>query len=116
MADDAALARLVAMLDHLPNRGDADHVLDGVRPRLQALKLPRPLGLPRLLFLPLDGAIVPAAKWQRGSPTVPRNAIPALAAAAQAALGAEGAAIAAACAPPGLGKACRAPVRPGAAA
>src|SRR4051794_1677345 len=99
MADDASLTRLVAMLDRLPDRGEADRVLDPVRPRLRALGLPRPLGLPRLLFLPLDGAILPAAGWARGAAAVPRNALGALARAVQAALGAEGAAIAASCAP-----------------
>ena len=98
-ADDTALARLVAMLDALPQRGEADRVLDPVRPRLRALGLPRPLGLPRLLFLPLDGAILPPAQWTRGAAAVPRSALLALAGAVQAALGAEGAAIAAACAP-----------------
>ena len=98
-ADDAALARLVAMLDALPDRGEIDRVLDPVRPRLRALGLPRPLGLPRLLFLPLDGAILPPARWARGAAAVPRSALMALAGAVQAALGAEGTAIAAACAP-----------------
>jgi hypothetical protein len=98
-ADDAALARLVAMLDALPDRGEVDRVLDPVRPRLRALGLPRPLGLPRLLFLPLDGAILPPPRWARGAAAVPRSALMALAGAVQAALGAEGTAIAAACAP-----------------
>ncbi|MFZ4406288.1 MAG: hypothetical protein ACOYOH_03050 [Paracraurococcus sp.] len=99
VADDAAVARLVAMLDRLPDRGEADRVLDPVRPRLRALGLKRPLGLPRLLFLPLDGAILPPSRWSRGAPAVPRSALPMLAAAVQAALGPEGAAIAAGCAP-----------------
>lgn len=98
-ADDAALARLVAMLDRLPDRGEVDRVLDPVRPRLRALGLPRPLGLPRLLFLPLDGAILPPTRWARGAAAVPRSALMVLAGAVQAALGPEGAAIAAACAP-----------------
>ena len=81
VADDAAVARLVAMLDRLPDRGEADRVLDPVRPRLRALGLKRPLGLPRLLFLPLDGAILPPSRWSRGAPAVPRSALPMLAAA-----------------------------------
>src|SRR3954466_268648 len=89
-AAPAPLVGLVAMLDRLPDRGEADRVLDPVRPRLRALGLPRPLGLPRLLFLPLDGAILPAAGWARGAAAVPRNALVALARAVQAALGAEG--------------------------
>jgi hypothetical protein len=97
-ADDTAIARLVALLDRLPERGVADQVLDPVRPRLRALGLARPLGLPRLLFLPLDGAIVPAARWARGVAAVPRSALVTLAAVVQAALGEEGRAIAEACA------------------
>ena len=86
-ADDAALARLVAMLDALPDRGEIDRVLDPVRPRLRALGLPRPLGLPRLLVLPLDGASLPPTRWTRGAAAVPRSALMALAGAVQAALG-----------------------------
>ena len=86
------------MLDRLPERGEVDRVLDSVRPRLRALGLPRPLGLPRLLFLPFDGAILAPARWTRGAAAVPRSALLALAGAVQAALGAEGTAIAAACA------------------
>ncbi|TCZ64402.1 hypothetical protein [Roseicella aquatilis] len=96
-ADDAALARVVAVLDRVPERGEADRVLDPVRPRLRTLRVPRPLGLPRLLFLPLDGVILPPARWTRGAAAVPRSALMVLAGAVQAALGAEGAAIAAAC-------------------
>ncbi|MCB4823421.1 hypothetical protein [Roseicella aerolata] len=97
-ADDAALARLVALLDRVPRRGEADRVLDPVRPRLRALGLLRPLGLPRLLFLPLDGAIQPAARWTRGAAAVPRSALVVLAEMVGAALGEEAAAIATACA------------------
>lgn len=95
IADDAALGRLVRMLDRLPERGEADGVLDPVRPRLRTLGLDRPLGLPRLLFLPLDGVIIPASRWSRGAVAVPRSALLALAGAVQALP--QGAAIAEAC-------------------
>ena len=49
------------------------------------------------MFAPLDGAIVPASKWRRGDGQVPRSALPTLAAAVHAAMGAEGDAVAAAC-------------------
>lgn len=97
-ASDATLARVVAMLDGLAVRGDADRLLDAARQRLRRLRPPRPLAFTRLLFLPLDGAILPAADWQRGSGQVPRSAMGPIAAAMRAALGAEAEAIDAACA------------------
>ena len=92
-AEDAALLRLVRLLDSLPARGDADRILDPVRPRLQALRPQRPLRLPRLLFLPLDGAIVPPQQWRRDSHEVPRSALAPIAAAVTAALGLAAAAL-----------------------
>jgi hypothetical protein len=74
-AADEQIARVVAMLDRLPDRGEADQVLDPLRPRLRTLKPPRPLNLPRLLFMPLEGALVAPTAWRRGGPEVPRNAI-----------------------------------------
>jgi hypothetical protein len=96
-ADDAALGRVVALLDGLKDRGEADELLARARHRLHALRPPRPLAFTRLLFVPLDGVIVPAAKWRRGEGQLPRSALPVLADAVHAALGAEGDAIAAAC-------------------
>jgi hypothetical protein len=96
-ADDAALGRVVALLDGLKDRGEADELLARARHRLHALRPPRPLAFTRLLFVPLDGVIVPASKWRRGEGHLPRSALPALADAVHRALGAEGEAIAAAC-------------------
>ena len=96
-ADDAALGRVVALLDGLKDRGEADALLARARRRLQALRPPRPLAFTRLLFVPLDGVIVPASKWRRGEGQLPRTALPVLAAAVHTGLGAEGDAIAAAC-------------------
>ncbi|MBK1661957.1 hypothetical protein [Paracraurococcus ruber] len=79
-ADDSTVLRLARMLDALPVRGEVDALLEPVRPRLAALGITRPLRLARLLFLPLDGAVVPARAWARGTPTLPRSAIPVLAA------------------------------------
>ena len=78
-ASDGALARVVAMVDGMARRQQADRLLDGIRPRLRSLRPPRPMQVTRLLFLPLDGAIVAAADWQRGSPLLPRCALDALA-------------------------------------
>jgi hypothetical protein len=74
-APDEQITRVVAMLDRLPERGEADAVLDPLRPRLRTLKPPRPLTLARLLFMPLEGALVAPVAWRRGTPEVPRNAI-----------------------------------------
>ncbi|WP_149540270.1 hypothetical protein [Siccirubricoccus phaeus] len=78
-AEDAALAKIVAMLDHLDHRGEADLVLERVRPRLRALGVPRRLNLARLLFLPMDGAIRSPMEWRRGEAALPRSALPVLA-------------------------------------
>ncbi|OYW10798.1 MAG: hypothetical protein B7Z53_00015 [Rhodospirillales bacterium 12-71-4] len=79
-APDHAVGRVVAMLDGLNDRGAADAVLDSVRPRLRRLQPPRPLRLPRLLFLPVEGALVEARDWRPGNPYVPRSAIAPIAA------------------------------------
>lgn len=74
-ASDAQLLRLVAMVDQLPARGPADELLAPVRPRLRNLRPARPLNLPRLLFLPLDGLLVAPRGWKPGRGEVPRSAI-----------------------------------------
>ena len=76
----AQLERIVAMLDSLAERGEADRVLDAARARLRSLRPSRPLPLTRLLFVPLDGAIVPPGGWRPADPAVPRNALVPLAA------------------------------------
>lgn len=90
-ADDKALQRVVQTLDQVKDRGQADKILELARQRLRALRPPRPLGFTRLLFVPLDGAIVPSARWRRGEPQVPRSALAALSAAVHAGLGPEAA-------------------------
>jgi hypothetical protein len=85
-APDAAVARVVAMLDGLADRGEADAVLESVRPRLRRLRPPRPLRLARLLVMPLEGALVPPGGW-RGLPhEMPRSAIGPVVAAVETAL------------------------------
>ncbi|WP_257715070.1 hypothetical protein [Roseomonas populi] len=91
------LARVVSLIDELPDRSGADRLLDRARPRLRELNLPRPLGLTRLLFMPLDPWIVRPAEWQPGGPAVPRSALQPLSAAVQAGLGLEAARIEAGC-------------------
>ncbi|WP_135470619.1 hypothetical protein [Crenalkalicoccus roseus] len=92
------LARVIAMVDGLRDRSAADRLLDGARPRLRGLAVPRPLRLARVLFLPLDGLIVDANAWKPDSPTLPRTALAPLAAAVRTALGAEAEALDALCA------------------
>jgi hypothetical protein len=96
-ADDAALLRLVGVLDELDVRGHLDSVLAPARSRLRWLRPTRPLRFVRLLFLPLDGAVVEAAEWRRGTPTLPRTALLPLAGAVLAGLGEAGQALAGRC-------------------
>ncbi len=88
-ADDQALARVVQMLDGLKDRGAADQVLDMARQRLRALRPARPLGFMRVLFLPLDGAIIASTRWRRGEAMIPRSALAPLAQLVQQRLGVE---------------------------
>jgi len=97
-AADERLRAVVALLDAMPDRGDADRLLDPARPRLRRLHLPRPLGFGRLLFLPVDPIIVAPAAWRRGDRAVPRSALAPLVAAAHRILGARAEELAAACA------------------
>ncbi len=78
-ARDEQIARVVAMVDSLADRSAADALIAPLRPRLQQLRPPRPVRLARLLFVPLDPLIVPAARWRSGEPLVPRTALAPLA-------------------------------------
>ena len=90
-AGDAQIARVVAMVDAMPQRGDADGLIAPLRSRLAQLRPARPLSFTRLLFTPLDPVIVTLAEWQRsGAVGIPRPALPALGAAIQAALPRDG--------------------------
>jgi hypothetical protein len=95
-ASDAVLGRIVAVFDRLPERREADRLLDAARPRLRRLRPPRPIGLARLLFLPLDGAIVDPRNWKRQDGSLPRSALLPLAEAVRISIGAEATAIEAA--------------------
>ena len=74
-ARDEQIIKVVAMVDAMPNRGTADQILAPLRDRLARLRPPRPLRFPRLLFMPLDPLIVPAARWRPGQPAIPRTVI-----------------------------------------
>ncbi|MEY3729734.1 MAG: hypothetical protein RLZZ57_490 [Pseudomonadota bacterium] len=90
-ASDSALTHVVEILDRLPDRQEADRLLDAARPRLRQLRPARRLQLTRLLFLPLDGAIVDNKEWQRGDVCLPRCALPGIAEAVRLAMGEEAA-------------------------
>lgn len=97
-APDATVARIVAMLDTLESRGDADDILAGVRPRLRLLRPARPMRLPRVLALPLEGALVSPTAWTQSNWEIPRSALAPLLAAVRDALGEEWTGFEAACA------------------
>ena len=88
-ASDMALNSVVAILDRLPDRLEADRLLDAARPRLRQLRPARSLQFTRLLFLPLDGAIVDNKEWRRGEARLPRSALSGIAEALRLAMGGE---------------------------
>ncbi|MCX7375178.1 MAG: hypothetical protein NTY94_00400 [Alphaproteobacteria bacterium] len=77
-AQDAKILKVVAMVDALPHRGEADSLIEPLRARLAQLRPGRPLAVGRLLFMPLDPVLVAAPQWQRGALTVPRTVVPCL--------------------------------------
>lgn len=77
-ARDAQIARVVAMVDALAQRGQADDVIAPLRARLAQLRPARKLNFLRLLFTPLDPAIVPAQRWRKAPLLIPRSALSAL--------------------------------------
>lgn len=88
-ADDAQIARVVSVIDQMPDRGTADRLIEPLRPRLARMGPRRPLRFTRLLFLPLDPLIVPAPQWRPTQPTIPRSVLAPLAATVRAGLGDE---------------------------
>ncbi|HEY1931480.1 MAG TPA: hypothetical protein VGG99_05670 [Acetobacteraceae bacterium] len=87
-APEAQLARVVAVVDAMPQRGTADDLVASIRPRLARIRPVRPLRFTRLLFSPLEPLIVAAPRWRPGLPTIPRSVLQAMAATVRAALGA----------------------------
>ncbi|MCA3341990.1 MAG: hypothetical protein ING24_06065 [Roseomonas sp.] len=88
-ASDMALAKVIEILDRLPDRSEADRLLDAARPRLKQIRPSRSLQFTRLLFLPLDGAISDNRDWQRDDTRLPRCALPPIAEALRMAMGQE---------------------------
>lgn len=88
-ATDDQVARVMAMIDELKVRGDADRLIAPLRRRLAELRPRRRLGFTRLLFLPLDPLVVDTARWRSGAPAVPRSALAPVAEQVRAAFGDE---------------------------
>ena len=86
-ATDEQLGRVVAMVDSMSARGAADDIIELVRPRLAALKPERPLNLSRVLFAPLDPAIVHPRNWKPGTAALPRSALSVVSRSVMACLG-----------------------------
>ena len=78
-AEDEKILKILAMVDAMPQRGEADSLIEPLRARLAQLKLRRPMNAPRLLFIPLDPVLAPAPAWRRGALSVPRTVVPCLA-------------------------------------
>ena len=74
-ASDSVVLRVTLAIDTLADRGSADKLLDGLRPRLTSLRPPRPHALSRVLFTPLDPVIVTTGSWRSGSLSIPRSVI-----------------------------------------
>ena len=85
-ARDAQIARIVAMVDAMPRRGEAEGLIAPLRERLAQLRPRRAFGFVRLLFTPLNTVIVPVERWRPGDVGVPRPALAPIAAAIRDAL------------------------------
>ena len=85
---DTALLQIVGLLDCLAYRpGELQGILSDALPRLAVLRPARPLRFSRLLFLPLDGVIVPGDSWRPGQCTLPRTALQPIAESLRTAMG-----------------------------
>jgi hypothetical protein len=74
-ARDEQIVRVLAAVDKLAERGEADELIAPLRGRLAEMRPKRPLSLLRLLCVPLDPLIVPGHGWRRFSPSIPRTAL-----------------------------------------
>jgi hypothetical protein len=74
-ADDTRVLQVLRYVDGLADRGQADGLLAPLRDRLRRLRPARPLRFARVLFMPMDPAIVSTRDWRAGAPQLPRSAI-----------------------------------------
>jgi hypothetical protein len=82
-----AIRAVVALIDRLPERGEADALIAPMRPRLALMRdiVRRPASFGRVLAHPFEELLVAPDAWRRGSLSVPRTAMPvAIAVAAEA--------------------------------
>lgn len=86
-APDEQVARIVALVDGMAIRGDADALIAPLRARLQVLRPARRPRFGRVLFTPLDPVIVPTEAWHGELCTVPRSALPPIETLVRAGLG-----------------------------
>src|SRR4051794_16451846 len=92
-ADDGKVRRVVAEVDAMNDRSDADTLIAPLRPRLNRLRLAHPLRLPRVLFAPVEPLLVSAKEWRLGANTLPRSVIMPMSRIVEAGLGEKAAAI-----------------------
>jgi hypothetical protein len=85
--NDAQLLQIVALIDRMADRGDADGLIAPLRSRFRRVRPPRPLRFARLLFLPLHPVLIAPPLFRAGMPAVPRTALVPLAGVVHAALG-----------------------------
>jgi hypothetical protein len=74
-AQDDQIHRVLALIDGLRDRGEADRLIAPLRKRLAELRPRRRLNLTRLLFTPLNPIIVDATNWTAAAPSIPRTAL-----------------------------------------
>ncbi len=72
-ASDEKILKVTRMIDLLPERGEADALLEPVRARLAALRPARRMNRTRLLFTPFDPVMVSGAAWRPGDLGIPRS-------------------------------------------
>jgi len=71
------LGAVVALVDRLADRGEADTLIAPFRPAMRAstAAFPRPASIGRLLALPFEPILIHPTDWHRGDLTIPRSAL-----------------------------------------
>ncbi|HET7881635.1 MAG TPA: hypothetical protein VFL55_12165 [Acetobacteraceae bacterium] len=86
-AHDEQIHRVLAIIDDLAERGEADRLIAPLRRRLAELRPRRKMTLTRLLFTPFNPLIVDGGRWNAADPSIPRTAIRPIAGQVRRALG-----------------------------
>jgi hypothetical protein len=74
-ASDKALLQVVTLVEQLGSPEIHERLLGPSLRRLKRLRPPRPASLTRLMFLPMEGALVEPLQWKRAEGRVPRSAL-----------------------------------------